>query len=77
MLNTLGMAQMALGDEEGVALLRRAIEMARDTDDLDDLAHAYANLADMLGLRAQREGLGVAREGLERPPRGSRAAMTG
>ncbi len=70
-LNTLGMARIALGDvDEGVALLRRAIEIAREQDDLDNLGYAYSNLADMLGLAGRtREALQTAREGLASVPR--------
>lgn len=71
-LNTLGMAKIALGRvEEGVAHLRRAIHLARTEDNVDGLAHAYSNLADMLNLRGRaEEGLEVAREGLAAlPPR--------
>ncbi len=48
-LVTLGMALIALGQvDDGVAHLRRAIELAREQDDLDGLTYAYANLADLL-----------------------------
>ncbi len=69
-LNTLGMAQIALGAvDEGVALLERSIELARETDDLDNLGYAYANLADLLTLAGRtREGLDKAREGLAAIP---------
>ena len=71
LLNTLGMAKAHLQElDEGVALLRRAIDVAVEADDLDGISVAYANLADMLGLAGRnREGLVVAREGLERLPR--------
>jgi len=70
-LNTLGMTQIALGHvEEGVASLRRAIEIAREVDDLDGLGHAYSNLADLLGLRGRTaEALQYAWEGLSAVPR--------
>ena len=71
LLNTLGMAKAHLQElDEGVALLRRAIDVAVGADDLDGITVAYANLADMLGLAGRnREALGVAHEGLERLPR--------
>jgi ATP/maltotriose-dependent transcriptional regulator MalT len=66
LLNTLGMAQIVLGRvEDGVSLLERAIEIARETDDLDNLGHAYSNLAEMLGHAGRtEEALARAREGL-------------
>ncbi len=75
-LNTLGMAQMALGDDEaGAARLRRAAQIAREDDDIDDLSYAYGNLADLLGLRGHTaEALRTAQEALaEIPPRYGRA----
>ena len=43
---------MALGDvESGTARLHHAIEIARANGDMDGLAYAYANLADLLFLR--------------------------
>jgi DNA-binding NarL/FixJ family response regulator/tetratricopeptide (TPR) repeat protein len=71
LLNTLGMSKAHLQElDEGVVLLRRAIDVAVEADDLDGISVAYANLADMLGLAGRsREALGVAREGLERLPR--------
>ncbi len=68
-LNTLGMTQVALGHvEEGIAALRKAIAIARETEDLD--SYAYANLADMLNMVGRgREALEVAREGLAEIPR--------
>ncbi len=70
-LNTLGMAQMALGQEPaGQARLVRAIEIARADDDPDSLATACANLADLLLLRGHtKEALQVARDGLAEIPR--------
>ena len=70
-LNTLGMARIALGDvDDGVGLLRRAIEIARAEDDLDNLGYAYCNLADLLGIAGRTaEALQTAREGLENVPR--------
>ncbi len=75
-LNTLGMARCALGDvDAGTAQLREAIDLARSADDLDGVAYAYSNLADMLNLAGRTaEALEVAREGLARtPPRMRRA----
>jgi DNA-binding NarL/FixJ family response regulator len=70
-LNTLGMAHMALGSvDHGVSLLKRAIEIAREDDDLDTLGYAYSNLADMLRIAGRTaEALAVAREGLDAVPR--------
>ena len=70
-LNTLGMAQIALGQEaEGIARLQQAMEIAREQDDPDTLAYAYSNLSDLLNLRGRtREALAVAREGLAALPR--------
>jgi DNA-binding CsgD family transcriptional regulator len=71
LLNTLGMSKAHLQElDEGVALLRRAIDVAVEAEDLDGISVAYANLADMLGLAGRnREALGVAQEGLEVLPR--------
>jgi ATP/maltotriose-dependent transcriptional regulator MalT len=74
-LNTLGMAHMALGSvDDGVELMERAIRIARETDDLDNLGYAYSNLADHLSLAGRtREALDKAREGLSLvPPRVAR-----
>ena len=70
-LNTLGMARVALRQvQEGVALLRRAIQTAIDNDDPDSLATAYSNLADMLSVAGCTEdALATAHESLERTPR--------
>jgi DNA-binding CsgD family transcriptional regulator len=71
-LNTLGMARIALGDvERGEAQLREAVAVARELDDADDIGTAYANLADLLNLSGRaREALEVIEEGLaETPPR--------
>jgi DNA-binding CsgD family transcriptional regulator/tetratricopeptide (TPR) repeat protein len=69
--NTLGMAQVALGQvEPGLAQLRRAIELARDHDELDSMVTAYSNLADLLNMRGRTpEALAVAEEGLQAAPR--------
>jgi DNA-binding CsgD family transcriptional regulator len=71
LLNTLGMAQVALGHvEEGVAKLRRAIEVATGNDDPDTVVTAYSNLADMLNVAGRtRDGLATALEGIEVTPR--------
>ena len=70
-LNTLGMALMSLGDDEqGVARLRRSIEIAREIDDVDSLCYAYSNFADMLNLRGRTdEALAVGYEALDVPMR--------
>jgi DNA-binding CsgD family transcriptional regulator len=70
-LNTLGMAQLALGEfEEGVASLRQAIAIAERNEDADGITYAYANLADMLNLRGRStDALEVGREGLAKTPR--------
>ena len=50
-LNTLGMAQIVLGDvDEGVDCLREAIEIAREDDDFGRMEGAYSNLAEALNL---------------------------
>jgi DNA-binding CsgD family transcriptional regulator len=70
-LNTLGMSAIVLGDvEEGVSCLRRAIELARADDDVESLAYAYTNLAELLNLRGRiTEALEVGREALDAIPR--------
>jgi DNA-binding CsgD family transcriptional regulator len=70
-LNTLGMARMALQDVDGgAALLRGAIALARETGDLDSLTTAYSNLADLLCVVGRTtEALEVAREGMAATPR--------
>jgi DNA-binding CsgD family transcriptional regulator len=64
------MANIALGHvAEGEAQLRRAMDLARHHDDLDGVATAYSNLADLLSLAGRtREALEVAREGLDTTP---------
>jgi DNA-binding CsgD family transcriptional regulator len=71
LLNTLGMAHVALQDvEEGVGLLSRAVEIARENDDFDSLATAYSNLADMLMVAGRtEEAVAMAREGVRETPR--------
>jgi len=70
LLNTLGMAYVSMGDvEKGIAMLRRAIEVARANDDIGSLTTAYSNLADKLGETGQtEEALRTAREGLAATP---------
>ncbi len=65
-LNTLGMANIALGEvDAGEALLREAITLAREQDDLDDLGTAYSNLAEFLNLAGRtRDALAVIEEGV-------------
>jgi predicted ATPase/DNA-binding CsgD family transcriptional regulator len=70
-LNTLGMVRVALQEvDEGVELLRRAVQIAREREDYDSLATAYSNLADMLGIAGRTQAaLDTAREGLSLTPR--------
>ena len=65
-LNTLGMAGIVTGYvDEGVTSLRRAIEIAREDDDIDGLGTAYSNLADTLSLAGRTpQALEIAKEGL-------------
>jgi len=65
-LNTLGMARIALGDvDAGEASLREAIRLAREHEDIDDLQAAYSNLADLLSLAGRTtDALAVIEEGL-------------
>jgi DNA-binding CsgD family transcriptional regulator/tetratricopeptide (TPR) repeat protein len=69
-LNTLGMAHVALGEvEPGLGLLRQAIAIAQDNDDPESEATAAANLADMLSQVGRTEAaLEVARTGLRAAP---------
>jgi ATP/maltotriose-dependent transcriptional regulator MalT len=69
-LNTIGMAEIALGRvDEGMARLHRTIEIARQNDDIDSLTYAYSNLADMINLAGgTREALDIAHEGLKATP---------
>jgi DNA-binding CsgD family transcriptional regulator/tetratricopeptide (TPR) repeat protein len=64
-LNSLGVALMAIGEEdEGVAVLREAIQVATRTGLKQMLGTGYANLADSLHLAGRsEEGLVVALEG--------------
>ncbi|HYZ80277.1 MAG TPA: AAA family ATPase, partial [Solirubrobacteraceae bacterium] len=70
LLNTLGMAYVSLGQvEKGIGSLRRAIALARETEDFDSLATAYTNLTDMLGIAGRtQEALATVREGLSVTP---------
>ncbi|MFZ0091863.1 MAG: AAA family ATPase, partial [Solirubrobacteraceae bacterium] len=69
-LNTLGMARVALQEvDEGVGLLRRAVEIAREMEDVDSIATATSNLADMLGIAGRtQEALATARAGVAITP---------
>ncbi|MGA9856622.1 MAG: AAA family ATPase, partial [Solirubrobacteraceae bacterium] len=69
--NTLGMARVSLQDVEGgTAMLRRAIELAREDEDFDSLAVAYSNLADVLNVAGRTsEAVRVAAEGVAQTPR--------
>lgn len=64
-LNTLGMSRIALGDvEEGEAMMREAIRMAREQNDMDDMAAAYSNLAGALNVSGRiADALAVMAEG--------------
>jgi DNA-binding CsgD family transcriptional regulator/tetratricopeptide (TPR) repeat protein len=70
LLNTLGMARVALGEvDAGVESLRRAVELARETQDFDSLATAYSNLADMFNVAGQTDkALSTAKDGLAATP---------
>ena len=69
--NTLGMTHVALGHvDEGLGELRQAVEIARETDDIDGLGYAYSNLSDMLSVAGRtRDALAMAQEGLSEIPR--------
>ena len=71
LLNTLGMARAALGDiDAGLWMLRRAIKVAADAQDLDSVSTAYANLADTLSNDGRTAAaLETAQEGLRATPR--------
>ncbi|MGI8713890.1 MAG: helix-turn-helix transcriptional regulator [Solirubrobacteraceae bacterium] len=71
LLNTLGMTRFALQEvEEGVGLLRRAIQIAIEDEDFDSLASAYSNLAEVLGLAGRtEEAVRTAEEGMAALPR--------
>ncbi len=70
-LNTLGMARIALGHvDEGVEDLRGAVAIAEEQEDDDAISNAYANLASVLGNAGRtHEALSTAREGLAATPR--------
>jgi DNA-binding CsgD family transcriptional regulator len=63
-LNALGVSLMATGEtEEGAAALRRALDIARARNDLQDIAAAGVNLSDALHMAGRtEEALAVARE---------------
>jgi ATP/maltotriose-dependent transcriptional regulator MalT len=65
-LNTLAMSQIVLADfDEGIARMRRAIEIAHEDEDIDGLGAAYSNLADTLSLIGRSdEALKTAHAGL-------------
>jgi DNA-binding CsgD family transcriptional regulator len=65
--NSLGTALGELGQiDEGVALLREALAIAREVDNVDDQCRAYVNLSETLVVGGRlTEGLAVAREGAE------------
>jgi predicted ATPase/DNA-binding CsgD family transcriptional regulator len=69
-LNTLGMAMIALGQvDAGVERMRRTIEIAHDTGDLDTMTYGYSNLAEALSLAGRiAEAVEVARAGLAAVP---------
>ncbi|MEA2146707.1 MAG: hypothetical protein QOG59_2294 [Solirubrobacteraceae bacterium] len=75
-LNTLGMAQVMVGEvESGTARLREAIALCERENDLDGAAYGYANLADVLAIAGRTaEGLQTARDGLKAVPRHVRAS---
>src|SRR3954471_12494239 len=68
LLNALGVALMAVGDEdEGAAMLREAIEISADSTMQQQLGTSYNNLAESLHLAGRsEEGLAIALEGRER-----------
>jgi ATP/maltotriose-dependent transcriptional regulator MalT len=69
-LNTLGMARIACGElEDGVTCLRRALDLTRAHDALDEASYAYSNLADMLLLAGRTDdALAIIKEGYEAIP---------
>jgi ATP/maltotriose-dependent transcriptional regulator MalT len=64
-LNALGVSLMATGEaEEGAAALRRAVTIARESGQIQEVATAVANLSDALHQAGRtEEALAVAREG--------------
>jgi DNA-binding CsgD family transcriptional regulator/tetratricopeptide (TPR) repeat protein len=69
-LDTLGMARIALGDvQAGEEQLREAIELYRERRDGEGFCSAYSNLADFLSLTGRTaDALQVIREGLQECP---------
>ena len=63
--NARGIALAAMGDVEGgAAELRRAVEIARERENIGELDSAYGNLADALHMGGRtREGLAIVEEG--------------
>ncbi len=76
-LGTLGMSQLMLGEvDDGVACLRRAIEISRGDDDFGNVEAVYSNLAEALSLAGRTaEGLSTVKEGIaEVRARGARVS---
>ncbi len=75
-LNTLGMAQIVLGDVDGgTTRLREAIALDEQSGDLDGAAYSYSNLAELLTMVGRtQEGFDTARAGLSRLSRHMRAS---
>src|SRR4051794_22950230 len=69
-LNALGVSRIALGDvDDGTAALHRAVDMAREDRDHQDLTLAFSNLADALSMAGHTaEALAVARQGYAEVP---------
>jgi DNA-binding CsgD family transcriptional regulator/tetratricopeptide (TPR) repeat protein len=69
-LNALGVSLIALGHvDEGTVALERALGMAREEGDHQDLTVAFANLADALGMAGRTaDALAVARQGYAELP---------
>jgi DNA-binding CsgD family transcriptional regulator len=66
-LNTQGVTRLASGRvDEAEALLRRAMQMAREDDETHQLSRGYLNLSDVLHLAGRtREAYNLLHEGLE------------
>jgi ATP/maltotriose-dependent transcriptional regulator MalT len=77
-LNTLGMARIALGEvRAGESLLRQAMALAREQNDMDDLGTAYSNLADLLNLAGRTtDALAVIEQGQDEVKRHMGQAYT-
>ena len=75
-LNTLGMAQIQLGDVDGgTARLRQAIALCEREGDIAGAGFAYGSLADLLAIAGRTaEGLETARAGLRVIPRRVRSS---